>query len=439
MMATESTPWCARFDGLTDHEAIKRRAISIPPPLCGLDELSVEEACFQVEEALRHVFYPTQQCLLVLTKWVERARAHSFRHYKSAKDFLGFVHAEDPGFPKMAFPMCLTGLAGAGKSQLILAYSRLMAGCLKVKLDKDYSPFVIRSAWYLIVGANVSQRHLFATMSGLSESRKDLYQACRNKAYRDGVPIILADEFQFATQSQDANAMVTKMLLTLAYLGVPSVFAANYSLIGRLLKRPQEDQDRVLSNIVCIHPENIAGEDWEHVVKSQMSVVPGVFNSNKDIIHALGACTGGIPRYLAKLLVVAYRIGRTNKRMVGVKEIESAYAHDDFAGFRRSVEALLLRDQGRGRDASRSSMICPVELNSERLINSNSVNKKIRDEQVADAKIRSALTAGEAGALEDIDGKKDRVIKASKSKRQIVTIEKLSEDTATYMKKILGA
>ena len=40
-----------------------------------------------------------------------------------------------------------------------------------------------------------------------------------------------------------------------SYLNAPLVYSANYSLCHRLLKRPQEERDRLLSDIIVVMPE----------------------------------------------------------------------------------------------------------------------------------------------------------------------------------------
>ena len=63
--------------------------------------------------------------------------------------------------------------------------------------------------------------------------------------FRDGVAMVLLDELQFLTQG-DATARILKTLLLHTYLGPPLLYTANYDMVHRLLKRPQQYRDRLV-------------------------------------------------------------------------------------------------------------------------------------------------------------------------------------------------
>ncbi len=58
--------------------------------------------------------------------------------------------------------------------------------------------------------------------------------------------------------------MVTDILLTLARIGLPMIYLANYSLLHKLMGRNQEDTQRLLIQPRVMQPDDPAGPDWRH-------------------------------------------------------------------------------------------------------------------------------------------------------------------------------
>lgn len=150
-MRPEINPWVTRFEPLLDMEVLKQRATVKVPPLTGLASMPVELAAKCLEDALKTTFYPTTQCLAVLRRLVGIAHAHCVTTYPDPKTFLGGVYAARVPLPNFAMPICLTGLAGTGKTEILNAFSRVQQPNNEVTVDAQHSPFPIRKSWSVTV------------------------------------------------------------------------------------------------------------------------------------------------------------------------------------------------------------------------------------------------------------------------------------------------
>lgn len=442
-MENQTNPWVARFDDLLDTAEIKRRATIKVPPLIGLNALDEVNACNRLETALRTIFAPTTQCLNILLNWIRLARAHCAEQYPDVRQFLGGVYSEKAPLHEMFFPICLTGLGGVGKSELIKAFLRILPDAFNAVVDAEHSEFPFQSAWSIAVKTHGSFTEVLKTVAGVDEKTADLIGACRNRAFRNGVPFLAADEFQFATQSVSANALVTKMLLSLAYIGIPFAFAANFSLLHRLQRRPQEDQDRLLSNVVVLLPEHEASQDWHDIVSAQKAVAPDIFVFDEAGANALNRYSSGVKRAAAKLLKIAYRISRHTGGKVTTSEIELAYKDGEFSGYRKHIEVITQQYIQNKPQKGRKDLWCPFEIPKSAQAKIQEQMSLQRRKQVAAEKLRSSLNEKEAKALKAITkqtkaGKKTGTV-LSMQKKSPATADELLADTNWMLEKVWNA
>ena len=439
-MEIQTNPWAARFDALLDIGEIKRRATVNVSPLVGLDALDEVDACKRLERALETVFVPTTQCLEILLSWIRLARAHCVEQYPEVKTFLGGVYCEKAPLREMFFPICLTGLGGTGKSELIKAFLRILPEAFNAVIDPGHSEFPFEPAWSISVRTHTSFTEVLKAVAGLDEKTADLIGACRNRAFRNGVSFLPADEFQFATQSVSANAVVTKMLLSLAYIGVPFAFAANFSLLHRLKRRPQEDQDRLLSNVIVLLPELEDSQDWHDIVCAQKAIAPDIFVFEDEGARALNRHSAGVKRAAAKLLKIAYRISRSTGGKVTTSEIDSAYLDGEFSVYRKNIEAITKQYIEDKQQKGRKDLWCPIEIPKRAQAAIQDQMSLRRREQVATEKLRSSLNEKEAKALKAITkttkaGRKAGSVTSMRGKSP-VTAEELLADTNWMLEKV---
>lgn len=426
--------WTTRFDSLLDKDEIKRRATVTVTSLLNLHRLDKEEARTKLEKALELLYVPDQQAISLLSEWVLRARAHSQHFYQDAKQFLRWVYAEEVPLPKIAYPVCLTGLAGVGKSELLKAFFRILPEILPLTIDDRHKGFKLCHAWSVSINTMTSFVEALSTASGIYDKGNGILEACRMRAYRDGVSFLGADEFQFASQSANANALVTKMLLALASVGVPFVYGANYSLLHRLLKRPQEDQDRLLSNVVVLNPMIDIDQDWIDLVSAQKAIAPDVFKFGEQGTVTLHRHSLGIKRASARLLVAAYMISRETDGMVSDDLIDKAFLHPLYASFRRNIEAILQQRRLGKALKGRNDLWCPIgePLPIAAKVQEQAIEQRKQD--VAEAKVFSSMTADERAqvSLPRLEQKQPAREKASP-----VTADRLREDTSWMFEQVL--
>jgi hypothetical protein len=339
MTEESDNPWVERFHPLFDVNEIKRRAIFRSPTLRGLRDLPRESASHLLREALEPTFYPNSQCIAILKRWVGIAYAHSQVNYFSREEHFGRLHDEDIEFRRGTVPMCLTGLAGVGKSALIKAAARVMPPTERIT-SKDNMLVSLKSFQSLKIEVSSSPNDLLHKFSGSGGSGDQLKKNCRRFAFQNGISFMFADEFQFAALSSEANTQITKMLLSLDTLGIPFVYTANFSMLHKLKKRNEQELQRLATDITEFMPDPSGSDDWKETLVLLQGVAPDVivFDPAKDAVTIHALC-GGIKRALVSLLDIAYSSAH-GVGAVGVDELVKAYRSRNYASYRENMAAL---------------------------------------------------------------------------------------------------
>lgn len=442
MTREQSNPWAKRFEPLLDRETIRQRSRVVVPPLLGLRDVSAETACSRLEKALKTVFYPTTQCVNVLQRVVDMAYAHCVNMYENENEFLAGIYAKNPPLPEFAPPLLFTGLAGTGKTEIGKAFLRILFDEGRVAVGQEHSPFPLKKPWHVTVHAKAGPLDVLKGLANCERGSSDLVERCRKIAFRDGVPLLMADEFQFATGSTSANARVTQMLLSLGYIGIPWIYNANFTLVQRLLKRPEEDRQRILSDWIILQPEIPSSVDWQETLSTQKSVAPDilVFDPVMDApkIHAF---TAGRKRAVKALLVQTLRTEHSRGGVVDISAIERTYHSHHYAGFREESEILANQVITNRPDKKRADLWCPLPLPAGAMIEFAHAAKEKRNELVADAEVRSALNDQEKRALRDIERgnsepKKKRGEVVPLRKRVALTAEDLKRNANWFKQQI---
>ena len=404
----DSLPWLRAFDVLQNEEILKERAKQTVPSLDGLAALPLEQACMQLDKALRTVFYPTAQCVSILKRLIGVAHAHCMTVYPDSKTFLAGVYSLKPPLPEFALPICLTGLAGVGKTELLRAFRRVLDTYCNVMFDREH-PFPISRTWQVTVLARSTPKDVLRTLCQSEGSPSALVEKCRKLAYRDSVSLLMADEFQFATGSESANARVSQMLLSLGYIGVPFVFAANYSLIRRLQRRPGEEQQRLLSSPIILCPDSPNSADWQNTLETQRDIAPDyfIFDPVQDAV-TLHAYTAGRKRAMAHLLLLAFRSEYPKGGKVDCQALRRAYHSTEYGGYREETELLVAQFIQKRQAPDRKDLWCPFPLEADASVEFLNASIAAREARIAEAEITAALTQAERRAAIDLkqDGKK---------------------------------
>lgn len=414
-------PWAARYEPLLDKNTLRQRALVTVPALAGLRDMPTELACSLLGNALEMVFYPTTQCVNILHRFVGIAHAHCVTKYPDDKAFLAGVYAKESPLIESFPAILLTGLAGIGKTQLMRAFRRIQAEESQVKVDEGHSPFPLKGPWRVTVHARSNPMDILRSLAQADASSTALVDKCKKLVFRDGIPFLIADEFQFVTGSSNANTRVAQMLLLLTYVGIPCCYNANFSLVGRLLKRPEEDRQRLLSDWEILLPDPPSSDDWQQTLKIQKEVAPEIltFDPFKDAA-AIHTYTAGRKRATAKLFVLALR-NEHSRGTIDLAAIKRAYHSPGYASYREESEILAIQAIQNKPDKHRKDLWCPLPLpHNAAVAFFKSANDK-REELVADAEIRASLNGAERKALDEIQ--RD-IMKPSKPLGEIVPLRK---------------
>ncbi|UCV08544.1 hypothetical protein [Dechloromonas denitrificans] len=339
MIEGSQNPWVERFHPFLDEVAIKERALFRPAPLKDLQAMPKEWALRQLYQALEAAFYPTTQCVRILQRWLSIAYAHCQGNYSGHVDYLGRLYQKKVEIMRGTHAMCLTGLGGVGKTALINAAKRVFPPTMKI-VTKDGMFVPLESCRIMQMEVRTNPNDLLREFCGGTGSGKDLTDQSRRLAFTNGIAFVFADEFQFNTLTTIASAQITKMLLALNSLGIPFVYAANFSMLHTLNKRNQQERQRLNADITEFVPDQPDSEDWRETLALLKEIAPEtfVFDPVKDAITMHGLCAG-MKRAMAKLLVIAYSSVH-HKGYVGIDELTRAYKAGDYASDREDVLAL---------------------------------------------------------------------------------------------------
>lgn len=365
------TPWISALLIPTREAELGRMVRASPSAIQHLGELPAKEASELLRRGLEDSYRASSQDLEVIRDIVSIASCHARTFYASEDQFADWAMSK-PRLP--ADPRCvmLTGPTGGGKTALFAAIQRLFVQRINAKPSADLPVFPIWPFAGVSVRDRIAKGALLGAITGAvgveSEyadgNMKDVAHA-RLRIYQRGCSAICADEFQFASRSS-ANANVTKLLTFLADIGLPLIYACNYSLGHKLKKRPPEDRRRLLSDpllLLSLTADDPAFVgylcDAQEVFDGMLAIDP---KKDADDIHAK---TFGLREFVKRLLVFAYVVARNEHRgrsgpvKVTMDHVKAAYASRSYEDDRRTVDdsfAALLRTQGL------QDYVCPFEL-----------------------------------------------------------------------------
>jgi len=430
--ATPATIWIDRFPESPSNDFIANR-IKIPAkPIIGLGVGSPDVDARRLEAGLKQVYFPTSNVCDILRRFSSIGRAHAMEHFHDAQSYVGGVY-DDIAPSTNPMPICFTALAGAGKTQLVRAFERLI-GIFPPNNIAGVDGIPNIPGWYMRVNERASINQLLRPIlepancnlneqfesapSPKSHDLVRLLKKARRRAHRDGVCVAFADEFQFLTHSQDATALITKLLYQLWTLGPRLVFVSNYSLIHTLKRRPDQDKDRLLSNPIVLHPCAYDSADWTELLNELFLVGPDVFRLNAaQDSEALHQFTFGVNRRLVDLLVLAYRMQRkAQKATITFADIERAQRCAEYSMHRETVN--LLTEQSITKKMARPDLWCPFQsMPQNNVIHSDEMLDRF-ESKVQNDQLRSSLTPKERSAVEAIEGPKHK----SKARVNVVSI-----------------
>lgn len=407
MNANDSSPWIERFQGLSDLQVIAERSKRAAETLHDLGSISAEAAHDRMRAQFDAIFYPTSSSTGILKTLIDRAVAYSNTNYPNERHFLGRCYSPSNEEVESA-PICITGLAGVGKTQLRKAFFRLLPPEQTIEVT-EHGKFPMVAAQLVLVRSRKTVQEVLKSLARPGIEKTGLkgesawLNECKQWLYQSGVCSVGLDELQFLTQSEKANTLVSQFLLAMSYLGPPVFYSCNYSLGHRLLRRPQEEQQRLLSRVHILLPDAYDSEDWTNVLKEYQLVAPEVFKfdfptNGKEIWNL----TAGNWRVTVQLLLLAHRQARRqSKKEVAIDDLIKSYHSPEFFVQRQDIEHLFT--YGRSDAKKRKDLICPFNIQTSQGEKYFQALQDSRGGVVAQKVLEAAMTADERRSLNRIE------------------------------------
>ncbi len=339
----------ARLVTLDNPEVIRQKVTKIPVVQSDMAAIPVHLISNHIGELLGALYVPTVQELDLLQKLAQTARAHCETTYQSDEKYFKGLYTHYDDLPvNFQAPICLTGPAGVGKTSVLLAMRRLLPEPCEIDLGYGHSPVSIHSHWHAQVQERSTVTALLeplirAEMDNANKKSKLAVSLSAKIAFKSGVSLFMLDELQFLTQSASANTAVTKFLYQLCYLGMPFVFAANYSLCRLLQRRPEQDRQRLLSSPIVLTPSAPDSPDWANYLQAVQRLLGSSLQIDlHEERHTLHHLTAGLKRLVVHLLKLAYDLAwRDGNHHVGLLHIRQAYDCTQYAVNRQQAEVML--------------------------------------------------------------------------------------------------
>lgn len=442
-MSKESAegPLQERLRRLSNLEQLRSRSLFLPPPELRLDLDTAEVATDRLRVAWSRIYLPHESHLMLMRDMVDRAVRSVEKRYPSRELYMKARYSGSPPSPEEQV-WCVTGLAGISKSATMTAIHRVFAsveasGGFFPEMGIEHEPQLIL---HVQIGALKNVNEILSGLANplfLAHHKKAqlwrLKDHLREWLYAQSTLLIVVDELQFLTRSSTASTLIANTISALSELGPPVFYTSNYSLGQKLMRRPQEDKDRLLARVTLLDPPSSNDAHWAKVLTSYLSIAPGRFDTDisecADQLHRL---TAGLYRALKDLLCEACRIAWLvdAKSIVTMNHIRQAYRSPTYTSHRTDIEALEWIATSAQARRERSDLVSPFSTTQAALPNRNSANGSGLKAQVPLAvahMIESSAKADARVLLEDLRHASDEV---GVGRRRGATVTKISKRLA---------
>lgn len=364
----EINPWTNRFAILRDKEEIARRVEVFPGPFSFDPSNSADSLQILLDNHLKNLFVATPAIVDLICRMGDFMAAATLIRYKSRKDYINrLYHGEIPDGGR---PICLTGLAGCGKTAVAGAFQRLFCDQPAVFIDEQHQKMPLHGVGSYRITHAESDIHVLRELcaaykiSHLARSTAtELIKKLNQVSFRDGTPGIVIDELQHLSLSTSATARIMNLLLNCRQIGIPFVYVTNYSLLHLLRKRPQQDTDRVLGHILVLDTYPANSNNWRILVERTVEACGAQFlPSVARELQLLWGCTAGLPRYLTWILSIALRIAAKEGARVEARHIRSAAMDSHYFAAHETVKRLRSGKRTNPKSAGDSDLQCPPGL-----------------------------------------------------------------------------
>jgi len=428
----ESELWRRCFVGIDTDDDLRERTTRRIGPLDALFRDSPVVAVERLREAWNNIYVPNNAHLAVMRQVVERAKFLASRRIPTAQAYESAVYSRQPVLLSDLEIWGLTGLAGIGKTSLM----RALARTLTLTSDTPLTPRVqvpLRPAIYLTIRSQRSSSPVLRSLANpvFAAGRKnippkELADHLRQWLYTQGTQLLIVDELQFMTRGDSSSTLIANLVAELNELGPAVIYVFNYSLGHKLLKRGQEDKDRLLAKTLVLKTSRESDTEWVLQVAAHIAVAPELLNIDAERDAAeLHRLTAGICRLLGLLLLEACRITWVNTvgHRVTMAVIRAAYASSAYSSQRADVETLRSLSINSRLREKRKDLVCPfAEISSPETDVSKSPSVAEPLAPAAVHVMESALSTGAQRVLKELRAQANEV---SSGERNAATVTKL--------------
>lgn len=367
-MRDDENPWVERLQSL-NKDRIRELARQSPKPL----ELTERRSPASLEKALNaHLesfYFVSDAILAVLELLCDRAidackdKYSDVRSYK--RQMGGTISQSDA-----SSVTCITGLAGCGKTELTKALSRVFGKPVALPLEEFFVEQPVISPFRGIsLPEETTVKQTYALLcpgvfKGSPPSDKKILVECMSRClYGDGVLHISLDEIQGVSMSAEANVRVSQILLAVRRLGVNFSFNTNFDMARRLIRRPQQECDRLLREIVCLRPYVAGTKDWVAYLQDVQAALGEMCGFNivaeQEWLHRH---TQGVLRSVKTLFARGgYLMAAQGESKLLKQHLAAAYRSDELVVFRSDNEAIFKQTVSRAPGKGRKDLWCPFE------------------------------------------------------------------------------
>ena len=396
-----NNPWLQRLPvNASDDELIERMKVPIQKvqDLSGMPERTARRL---LDEHLDAVYVPTVQGLKLTRRVLESGYAHCWTNYKTPSMFVQRLMNSTAKWNPEPETWMVTGDAGIGKTATINALKRLLGDAPNFQATLNCPSLPITGGAFLTLKPGSTFADLLNQLAAeigysmqIEKANMQARRALRNELHKRGVFFILLDESQVAAVGKTAGAAYVRNLLLLRDLGIPLIYACNFSMVHGMLGQHAQNQQRLLIDPFLFRSIGLRDPDLIAMVKAYVEACDGLLklDMQKDIeeIHRL---TDGRGRPLRLLIVTAYHLQRSKgvaKVSVGRKELQEAYCSEAYSALRKEIEAI---NRHRVEKSSlRSDLLFPFDLEQDTPEAARRAAKDVLEAAAASANLRDSIT-----------------------------------------------
>ncbi len=380
--------------------------LNMPRPLSVKPKEPAEVTVLKLDALLDQLCVPSNKDAELADSIFQRAAAYHQTVYGSAQQFVRNLQSRDHRVDSAAGLTIVSGLAGAGKTQLMTRLCALIGSHTTVEVSPLLGAIRCTPAVYQRIHESTSVRAALLGLTGtevaprMGPSLKQLRDDIARLLFRRRCALIVLDELQHLTLSANANSRLTELLLSICQLGPPVIVTCNYSMLHRLDARNQEDKQRLMSDVRFLDPVPPDTEDWGAYCGALDTLLNNIIDfSFAKASQAFWELCAGLRRVARMVIVRAYRCVRAEgRKRMQLSDLRAAYVATGFAGVREDVEHLL----SRGFSDPRLPMHLrpPGIKSSDSVLELNRAVDTVRQNRITAEVVRSTLTPAERAHVE---------------------------------------